>query len=74
MILRDYPNLIMPDVSLSLPGNILKVEATVGKMFVDTVYRMMRNESAVLYSEADLQEAKNSPFSLQQVGTRGKLT
>ncbi|KAI8436953.1 hypothetical protein MSG28_010375 [Choristoneura fumiferana] len=74
MILRDWPNLIMPEVSLSLPGNLVKVEATVGKMFVDTVYRMMRNESAVLYSEAELDEAKHSPFSLQQVQSTGKLT
>ncbi|KPJ08572.1 hypothetical protein RR48_12325 [Papilio machaon] len=72
MHLTELPHLKEPEISFPLAYNALSVEVELGKMIIETDYKMMRNTSDVL-STGEQDPYKNSPFVLQQVQDEGHL-
>ncbi|CAH0715399.1 unnamed protein product, partial [Brenthis ino] len=63
----------MPEVTFALASNALKLEAGLSKMILETRYILFRNQSDIIYSKADQDPFKSSPFSYQQVQNKGQL-
>lgn len=63
----------LPDVTFALASNILKVEAGLTKMILETRYLLFRNQSDIIHSKADQDPLTTSPFSYHQVQKVGQL-
>ncbi|KAJ2949217.1 hypothetical protein O0L34_g6164 [Tuta absoluta] len=72
LFLRELPQLVSPDVAVSLAHNVLRIETKLSKMFLDADYILMRNQSDVRFEVTDA--LKSSPFVRHQVQTTGLVT
>ncbi|CAH0398258.1 unnamed protein product [Chilo suppressalis] len=74
MHLTQYPYLRNPRVWFPLASNVLRVQTSVSKMFIDSSYLLFRSFNDVVYPSNKEEEEVSSPFARQQVQTKGQAT
>ncbi|XP_064072753.1 uncharacterized protein LOC135193592 [Vanessa tameamea] len=72
MTLNALPHLLMPEVTFALASNVLRVEAGLSKMIVESSYLIFRNESDIQHTD-DRDTYRNSPFAFERVEDVGRL-
>ncbi|XP_050350605.1 uncharacterized protein LOC126773645 isoform X2 [Nymphalis io] len=72
MILTSLPHLNMPEVTFALASNVLRMEAGLSQMIVETSFALFRNQSDILYTTPQ-NAYETSPFAYKQVDNGGKL-
>ncbi|XP_064072754.1 uncharacterized protein LOC135193593 [Vanessa tameamea] len=70
--LTSIPHLNMPEVTFALASNVLKVEAGLSQMIVQSSYMLFRNQSDIL-STVPQNPYEKSPFAYEQVDNTGML-
>ncbi|XP_047533422.1 uncharacterized protein LOC125068366 [Vanessa atalanta] len=70
--LTSIPHLNMPEVTFALASNVLKVEAGLSQMIVQSSYVLFRNQSDIL-STVPQNPYEKSPFAYEQVDNTGML-